>query len=328
MRWRDVMRAVCLFLLSIAPLSTLTATASFAQAPPPQSTDWSVEEVTVTAQSTGPAYWHATRGQSEVWILGVVDPIPKDFVWNQNHLAKLLDGTRLVLLPPRASATLFQSAWFLLTERSLLSLQDGKTLDGVLGAPLAARFTVARGVVHRDADRYDGDAPALVALKLEGDFLKANAMTLDEPADTIESLARRHDVEVRHIATYDAMPSIEAVLKSPPETSRACVEAAINDVEFENEHAAAAADAWAIGNVAGVKTHYSESNVFECLLALAPVASELEKRSIADTVGAIEAALGEGGRTIAVVGIGQLLRKNGVLERLHADGIAVEGPPQ
>ena len=307
-------------LLAIGPAS--------AQQSAPPSNDWSVESVTVTAQAKGPAYWHATRGQSEVWILGVVEVLPKDFVWNQNRLGKLLDGTRLVLLPPRATASLFDAGWFLLTKRSLLYLPDGQTLDNVLGTPLAAKFANARAIVHRDADHFEGDALPVAALELEGDFLTAKALTYEEPTGTIESLARHRDVEVRRIAKYDAMPSIEAILKSPAETSRACVEAAIDDVEFENVHANAAAEAWAVGDVAGIKAHYSESNVLKCLLAIAPEATELQKRATADTVSAIETALNEGGHTVAVVGIGPLLRKDGVLERLRADGVAVEGPPE
>jgi hypothetical protein len=292
MRWHDMTR--CTPLLIVGAFLAIGSASAQQPAPPNPADDWSIETVTVTAQAKGPAYWHATKGQSEVWILGIVGILPKDFVWNQTHFSKLLDGTRLVLLPPRASASLFDAGWFLLTKRSLLYLPDGQTLDGVLGAPLAARFANARAVVHRDAAHYEGDALPVAALELEGDFLKAKAMTYDEPADTIDSLARHHNVDVHYIAKYDAMPSIEAILKSPPEAARACVEAAVNDVEFENVHAAAAADAWAVGDVAH----------------------------------AIEAALDGGGRTIAVVGIGQLLRKNGVLERLHADGIEVEGPPE
>ena len=40
----------------------------------------------------------------------------------------------------------------------------------------------------------------------------------------------------------------------------------------------------------------------------------------------ITAALGQGGKSVAVVSIGQLLRKNGVLERLAAAGVAVDAP--
>ena len=131
-----MMRSSIRSLLLAAPLLFGMESASPAQQPPPPSTDWSVEEVTVTAQSSGPAYWHAQKGAAEVWILGVVEALPKGYAWNQTHLGKLLDGTRLVLLPPRATASLFDAGWFLLTKRSTLYLPDGQTLDGVLGAPL------------------------------------------------------------------------------------------------------------------------------------------------------------------------------------------------
>ena len=327
-RWPDVRQRASARIAALL-LAVATASAQAQQAvAPAQSPDWSVEQVTVTAQAAGPAYWHAQKGEADVWILATVQYLPKDFAWNRNHLAKLLDGTRVVLVPPRASASLFDAGWFLLTKRSLLYLPDGQTLDGVLGAPLAARFATARAIVHRDADHFAGDALPVAALELEGDFLSAKGLVLAEPADAIESLARKSNAEVRYVAKYDAMPSVEAILKLPPDKSRACVEAAINDVEFQNSHANAAAEAWAVGDVAGIKANFSDSNVLECLLAIAPEATELEARATADTVSAIETALNEGGRAIAVVSIGQLLRKNGVLEKLHADGIAVEGPPQ
>src|ERR1700733_1142382 len=204
----------------------LFASVASAQAasPPVPSNDWSIETITVTAQSTGPAYWHARKGQAEVWILGVVMPVPKDYQWNESRLIKLIGGARAVLLPPRAETNLFQAPWFLLTKRDLLSLPDGQTLDGVLGPELAARFALARATVHQDADRYDTDVPAVAALRLQGDFMKARSLTADEPVDTIESLARRQNVDVHRIATYDVMPAVEGVLKLPPETSRKCVE--------------------------------------------------------------------------------------------------------
>ena len=124
------------------------------------------------------------------------------------------------------------------------------------------------------------------------------------------------------------MPSIEAILKSQPETSRACVEAAINDVEFQNMHAEAR------GRSLGDRRRCRHQGAL-CGIARYPVpagvrarADRLQNRATADTVSAIETALNGGGRTVAVVGIGQLLRRNGVLEKLHADGIAVEGPPE
>ena len=70
-------------------------------ATPQQPETWSVETVTVTAQAKGPALWHARKGQSDVWILGIVTPVAKDYQWNTDHLSKLLDSNWHVLLPPR-----------------------------------------------------------------------------------------------------------------------------------------------------------------------------------------------------------------------------------
>jgi hypothetical protein len=47
---------------------------------------------------------------------------------------------------------------------------------------------------------------------------------------------------------------------------------------------------------------------------------------VADTAGAIEAALAQGGVTVAVVDLALLLRPDGVLERLRARGAAVSAP--
>ncbi|HSS14164.1 MAG TPA: hypothetical protein VLL04_09740, partial [Rhizomicrobium sp.] len=64
--------------------------------------EWAeIESVTVKGEP-GPAVWRLTRGASEVWILGTVGPLPRDMEWNRPTVADLLDGTRAVLLPPRA----------------------------------------------------------------------------------------------------------------------------------------------------------------------------------------------------------------------------------
>ncbi len=321
------------FVLAAAPASaqrppTQSSTQPSLAQIPAEPNDWSVETVTVTTRSTGPAVWHATKATADVAILGIVQPLPEDFAWNTKPLADFMDGARLVLLPPRAQANVFQGVWFLLTERDLLSPPEGKTLWNVLAPPLASRFAAARDLLHEDKDRYDDDAPAIAALRLEGDFVRSNAMTFDEPEDTLRRLARTHRLAVRRVATFDAMPSVEEVLKLPPEATEKCVDAAVNDVDIARQHAAPAAEAWAIGDVSGIKGNYSQPRIYTCLLELSSHVTALDKRAVDDTVKEIAAALDRGGRTLAVVNIGLLLRKNGVVERLLAAGIAVAAPKQ
>jgi hypothetical protein len=311
--------------------SLLACTAAHAQQPaaqqtPPQQNDWSLETVTITAKSTGPAVWHATRGGADVAILGVVEPLPEKFAWNTKPLEGLLAGAHAVLLPPRAEANIFQGIWFLLTRHALLSPPDGKTLWDVLPATTASRFAMARDMLHQDKDRYDDNAPAIAALRLEGDYLRTKEMTFSEPEDAVRRLARARGVTVGRVATYDAMPGVEELLKLPASTTAKCVDAAVNDVDIASQHATPAAEAWAVGNVEGIKANYAQPKIYECLLELSPLVTALDKRATDDTVRDIMAELDKGGHAVAVVSIGLLLRKNGVMEKLLAAGVTVEGP--
>ena len=72
--------------------------------------------------------------------------------------------------------------------------------------------------------------------------------------------------------------------------------------------------------------NWSPSHYTECLVQLSPHATALDARSIDDTVASVDKAIAEGGRAVAVVEIGVLLRKGGVLDRLKAEGISIAGP--
>ena len=55
---------------------------------------------------------------------------------------------------------------------------------------------------------------------------------------------------------------------------------------------------------------------------------DINARNSAEYVSAIDAALNQSGKTIVVIGIGPLLRKGGVLERLQGLHLVLEGPAE
>src|ERR1700749_4334708 len=112
-----------------------------AQPAEPPVPDWSqsVETVEVKARP-GPAVWHVTRGDSEVWILGTVGAMPKDLDWNKQYLSDLLDGARAIILPPRASVGMFDAGWFLISYGGRLSLPRGQKLEAIMPDAMRARF--------------------------------------------------------------------------------------------------------------------------------------------------------------------------------------------
>ena len=63
-------------------------------------------------------------------------------------------------------------------------------------------------------------------------------------------------------------------------------------------------------------------------MAAVQAIGDIDAHNSAEYVSAIDAALNQPGKTIVVIGMGPLLRKGGVLERLQARHIAIEGPAE
>ncbi|HEY0107561.1 MAG TPA: TraB/GumN family protein [Rhizomicrobium sp.] len=306
----------------LAPL--LSAAAFAADAPPVQ--DWSnVETVVVTAKAPGPALWHVAKGASEVWILPTVSPVPKDFSWDSAELARLIKGANAVLLPPRGEVGMFEGLWFFMTDLDSVEQPDGTTLESTLPAPLKARFVAARSGIDEAADRYDKFLGGVAALMLESDYWSFAKLAPNGTEKTVESLASHAGVRARAVAVYPAMNIVRDVPKMSAEAHRVCIDDALQDIATMSQHAAAAAAAWAVGDIDGVKAHYAEIKLDACLAQNNAYAAMRETAN-RDMTAAILAALDKPGKTVAVMPMGFFLRKGGVLERLEAAGLTVSGP--
>jgi hypothetical protein len=118
---------------------------------------------------------------------------------------------------------------------------------------------------------------------------------------------------------------VHDVPKMTAAAHRACMAFALEDIDTETAHAVPAAQAWAVGDLAGIKAHYSDIKLDDCLQQ-SSVYSSLRERAIHDTTTAILAALQKPGKSFAVMPMGLFLRKGAVLERLQAAGLTVSGP--
>src|SRR5580704_11814959 len=159
-----------------------------------QQENWGAPEIVEVQAKPGPAVWHLTRGDSEVWILGTVGAMPDGLKWNKDYLAELLEGARAIVMPPRPSLGLFEGAWFLLTNGSKLSLPRGQSLEATLPDTLRGRFIATRTALGQDEGRYRTDTPLRAALRLQGDFGDKSGLSGREPNATIQQLA--HDKHV------------------------------------------------------------------------------------------------------------------------------------
>ena len=289
--------------------------------------DWSnVEVVVVTPDHPGPAMWHIVKGQSEVWIIPTVSPVPKDMQWDSTEIQLLLKGAKGVILPPRASLGLIEGMWTWITGGfDVLKQPDGVKLESTMPAPLRTRFEAAYRRFDREGDRYEDWLGGVAALQLEGDYYKFANLTPNGPEKTIRSLASRANVPAHVTATYAAMDVIKDVPKMSAAAHINCLNWALEDIDVFSAHAAAAALAWAKGAVAGTKAHYSETKLDACL-AQNGAYVRLRETANKDMTNAILTVLNRPGVTLAVMPMGFFLRKGGVLERLEAAGVTVTGP--
>jgi hypothetical protein len=299
----------------------LAVAADDVAAPPVQ--DWSktIETVVVTADQQGPILWHVKKDKSEVYILGLVGPMPEKLKWNSQGVKAALKGARLLLLPPRASVGVFEGIWFLMWNSDSIYLPDSTPMESTLPENLRNRFVAARTKLQRDADRYQSLRVPLAGLRLEGDFLKARGLSMTEPTATIRRLAV--GTPSRAAAAYEAIPLLKQLPKMSKAANEACMKAALDDIEAQSVHAEPAAEAWATGDLDGVKSNFSEVRFEACIQSM-PSFAVLFERAVGDSYNAVNAALAKPGKTFAIVPMGALLRQNGVLDRLKAQGLTIE----
>jgi hypothetical protein len=306
-------------------LALLIPTAAMAQSAPPVQ-DWSnIETVTVTA-NPGPALWHISRNGSDVWILGTITPMPKALDWNKNPLTDIITGARMVYLPPQLKAGFFEASWFLLTGMHKIKQPDGQTLRATLPPDLRTRYESWIAKLGKKADEDDEYLAAIAALDLENSFRDKFGLDGKEIGAAVERIADHADVKSKPLATYEAMPVVDEIQAMSPETQNLCMKAALDDIDTQSANAQLAAQAWATGDLAGMKAHYSETKLNGCFEKTKTFAAARDQ--IAGlAMNAVNESLSKPGKNLIVIDIGYLLRNNGLLDRLAAQGITVEGPP-
>jgi hypothetical protein len=295
-----------------------------AQAPAPEALHF--EEVSVTADSRGPAIWRVTRGNAEVWILPTVGLMPEDLQWNKASLQKIITGAKQVMLPPQPDLNLIDIGWFYLWNSSLIRQPRGQTLEGSLPEPLRTRFAAARALTERDADRYASDIPAVAAIRLGSDFARARDLTRREPRRTVERLAREAKVKVANVGSFEVMPAVRELLNLSHDKQRICLEQVVADTERVARDAERAANEWADGRILAAQPHYSETRIIDCATSLSSRAASVEVAHNTLLANAIDVALRTPGKSVAVIPLGPLTRKGGVLDLLGGKGVVIHQP--
>jgi uncharacterized protein YbaP (TraB family) len=323
-----------------APLAALAAVLAFplgsqAQpgATPPAATTASpdesavVQELLVIGRRPGPALWRVSKGDSQVVIIGGLSPLPHLLQWDTIRVEHALDQSTVLFLPPsKPHVGLFDAAAMFL-HQGALKPAHGADMEATLPPDLRARFERVRDSFHGDPKHYQHWKPAVAGLIMVGDFHRAAGLSDDKPGTTIAKLARAAHAEVRTVGALNVKPMFDAAVKMTDAQNQVCLSAALDDIEHEAGHAQVAAEAWAKGDLKTVRDNASASLFDRCLLQLPSVQSLIEQGT-KEAVQTVDAALNRPGQSVALIDMAFLLRRDGVLDRLKAEGDKVTVPAE
>eukprot|EP01030_Chromulinospumella_sphaerica_P019126 gene19126-19003_t len=219
---RPILAAVTAAAIVIWPLGGPMATAQ--PADDPEGT--LVEELVISSNLGGPAFWKVSDGDTTVYVMGVPAALPKGTKWDERRLALRLDGAKALILPPKIKARpVVMTAFFLTNQKKF---QGPAALDG----GLAARVERARVTLKVKPARLAKWKPGIQGAILAGELQKPLKMADDQPEGRILVLARKARVkQVRAGAAIDPMPAVKSILNLDDAGHRICLEDALDEVE-------------------------------------------------------------------------------------------------
>jgi uncharacterized protein YbaP (TraB family) len=294
--------------------------AAWAQAPSPATL---VEEVEVIGRLPGPALWRVSTPTAQIWLLGLATPLPRDFKWDDQRVAKALEGARELVLPPTAHLGLGDVVGLLIDSRHLVHLPPGQTVRDGLPPEILARWEAAARGVGRDPAHYDHWRPEIAALALTQDAESQNRLDRAGAQASVSALARRLHVKSRRLADYRTIELIEGLAATPAEGAQACLALAADSASTLKTDAPRLAQAWAKGDLATVRALNDRGA--ECMDRDPAVAAFLN-RMAADWAKDLKVELAKPGKAVVAADLDALIRKGGLLDQLKAEGLDVIGP--
>jgi uncharacterized protein YbaP (TraB family) len=281
-----------------------------------------VDELVVSSNLGGPAFWKVSDGDSVVWVLGVPGSLPRGTSWDSRRLEIKLKGASALILPPKVKARPVVMTTFFLTNQK--AFQTKGPMEAELSPILRERFERDRASLRIKPDRTAKWKAGVAGAILAGEMRKPLKLNDDQPEARIVALARKAGVKpVRAGAGIDPMPAVRSLLTLDAAGHRVCLEDALDEVEAGRGRISAAARGWASGDV---RTALTAERGFDRCLARLPTLSAISRRGMNDTSGAIERQMTRPGKAVAVVELRQLLAQGGVLDQLRARGFRVETP--
>lgn len=303
-------------LASAALLAAVFTPMAHAAPPPPAQTQWSdITEVVVRARARGPAMWKLTRGDAVVWVLGVMDVKPNELDWNSNHFRRVLQGAKVLILPR-------ESDW----DPTNSDLPKHVQLPDVITAALWKRFETRTMNEGFSDTTYIHYKPVWAGARLMSDVIDEHDISDHIIPDKITELAQAEGVTVQPLQRDDAQTMLRLYDTLDAQSSEACLSDYLDSIDYLLTAMPRVTQAWARGDLKTVMRDHRELGYTTCIMSDPASAALYSSYAIDNMKAAVDDALKTPGKSVAVWPLSDLLRKDGVLDQLRAEGVVITSP--
>ena len=301
-----------------------------------------IEEVVALGKQPGPRLWRITHEDHELWILGILSPLPQKMAWDTSAVEAVLADAAQFIEPPGVSMSVNPlKAAFVLPSLWRIERNPGnKKLKDLLPPELYARWLALKEIyIGRDRG-IEKKRPILAAYELYQSAIEHAGLTQQTGVyKSVRKAVQKNKVPV-------VTTGITRRIKEPRKTIKkfkksqiediACFEKTLARIETDLAVMESRALAWAAGDVKTLRTlPYDDQNetCFDAVLTSSFATEMSNQLDLVDVqqqlkqkwLHAAETALRDHAVSFATLPIDELLQADGYVAELVARGYQVRG---
>ena len=315
----------------------LAGAASAEEIPAPPDPVSTLETVVVTGAQPGPGMWKVSKGDHVLWILGTLNPLPRKMEWISRDVEATIAQSQEVVLGPSATIEVGVFSGLMLLP-SLVGAKDNPDdakLAEVVPADLYQRWTVQKQRFLGDDRGVEKRRPLFAAAELYEAALKQSGLSGEDVVEpVVTKAAKKHKVTVTRPTIKLKLEKARQAVKEFKRASLddlECLDKTLTRVEREIDTMKERANAWATGDVAGLRElpvidPACEDAVLKANFSHERGLDDLKPRMAKLWLDAADAALGKNASTFAMLSMSEMLKPDGLLAELRAKGYEVTEP--
>ncbi len=304
--------------------------------PQPAPVDVVEEEIQVVGELPGPPLWKITKDDHVLWILGVPELVPDGLVWQSDSIENALTRSSEYLPSPSLRVSVINPVRARRLIKLIRRIPDRGTLEDVLPEDQYRLFSETRLGYAPKRDSLEEWRPSVAAEELFDSAAQSAGLESGRTIHrAIEKRARKYNVKkvpARLSERYKDSPLFDSIREVSADAEQTCLQTLLQELDAQLEAHARLAAAWAVGDLASIRTHSGDSATGVCDSSTLPfdpqVLSQIESRVWALWLENVDRALRDNESTFAVLPLGALLRADGPLSWLRQRGYEVVEPDE